>query len=54
VNGRADDILIDVLGKGARFWRAWTGASFSQRRRDMINRLLDGLEGKLTSSQWAR
>ena len=28
-------------------------ARFNDRQRDMLNRLLDGLEGKLTSSKWA-
>jgi Fic family protein len=50
---RADDMLGDVLRK-ARFWRAFAGASFNQRQRAMINRLLDGFEGKLTSSKWAK
>jgi Fic family protein len=50
---RADDILADVLRK-ARFWQRFAGASFNDRQRDMINRLLDGFEGKLTSSRWAR
>jgi Fic family protein len=51
--GKADDTLADVMRK-ARFWQAHTGASFNERQRDMINRLLDGFEGKLTSSKWAK
>jgi Fic family protein len=50
---RADDILADVLKK-ARFWQTHAGASFNDRQRDMIGRLLEGLEGKLTSSKWAK
>jgi len=30
------------------------GATFNDRQRAMIDRLLDGFEGKLTSSKWAR
>ena len=26
----------------------------NERQRDMLNRLLDGFEGKLTSSKWAK
>lgn len=51
--GRADDILANVLTK-ARFWQAHAGASFNDRQRDMIGRLLEGFEGKLTSSKWAK
>jgi Fic family protein len=51
--GRADGILANVLAK-SRFWQAHAGASFNDRQRDMINRLLEGFEGKLTSSKWAK
>jgi Fic family protein len=50
---RADDVLANVLRK-ARFWQAHAGAAFNDRQRDMINRLLEGFEGKLTSSKWAK
>ncbi|WP_342235696.1 Fic family protein [Inquilinus sp. OTU3971] len=48
----AEQILAAVLRK-ARFWEAVAGQTFSQRQRKVINRLLDGFEGKLTSSKWA-
>lgn len=48
----ADTILAGVLKK-ARFWEARTGNALNERQRDMLNRLLDGFEGKLTSSKWA-
>jgi Fic family protein len=51
--GRADQILAKALEK-ARFWQAHAGADFNRRQRDMVNRLLDGFEGKLTSSKWAK
>ena len=38
----------------ARFWEAQAGQSFNDRQRTVINRLLDGFEGKLTSSKWAK
>ena len=42
-----------VLAK-AGFWKAHAGESFNDRQRAIINRLLDGFEGKLTSSKWAK
>lgn len=48
----AEDILADVLRK-AWFWQAHAGEAFNERQRLMLNRLLDGFEGKLTSSKWA-
>jgi Fic family protein len=49
----AEEALAGVLGK-ARFWETHAGAAFNERQRDMLNRLLDGFEGNLTSSKWAK
>lgn len=49
----AEGTLAKVLTK-ARFWKAHAGESFNDRQRKVLNRLLDGFEGKLTSSKWAR
>ena len=49
----ADEALAGVLGK-ARFWERHARATLNERQRDMLNRLLDGFDGKLTSSKWAR
>jgi Fic family protein len=48
----SDNILSTVLDK-ANFWKTHTGESFNDRQRKVINLLLDGFEGKLTSSKWA-
>lgn len=48
-----EEVLGHVLHK-ARFWEAVAGEPFSERQRAVINRLLDGFEGKLTSSKWAK
>jgi Fic family protein len=48
----AEDILAAVLKK-ARFWNTHAGQAFNERQRAMLNHLLDGFEGKLTSSKWA-
>lgn len=49
---RAETILAVVLKK-ARFWKLNAGEKLHDRQRKVVNRLLDGLEGKLTSSKWA-
>ncbi|MGB5086550.1 MAG: Fic family protein [Methylocystis silviterrae] len=49
----AETILATVLRK-ARFWDAQAGEQLNDRQRTIINRLLNGFEGKLTSSKWAK
>lgn len=55
--GRAIDgaqvTLSTVLSK-ARFWERIRGVELNERQRSVINRLLDGLEGKLTTSKYAK
>mgnify|MGYP006276774079 CR=1 FL=1 len=48
----AEETLAQVLGK-ARFWQHWAGMPMNDRQIKMMNKLLDGFEGKLTSSKWA-
>ncbi|WP_198672028.1 Fic family protein [Pseudogemmobacter bohemicus] len=48
-----EEVLRHVLHK-ARFWETVAGETFNERQRAVINRLLDGFEGKLTSSKWAK
>ncbi|TCU68390.1 Fic family protein [Bradyrhizobium sp. R2.2-H] len=48
----AETILAAVFAK-ARFWEVHAGTSLNDRQRVMINHLLDGFRGKLTSSKWA-
>ncbi len=54
--GRAIDgaqtTLAAVLRK-ARFWEMLRDSPLNERQRLMVNRLLDGFEGKLTTSKWA-
>ena len=38
----------------AQFWEQASGHSFNDRQSRLINRLLDGFEGKLTAEKWAR
>jgi len=44
---------VDAVLAKAHFWQRWNGASLNERQVELINRLLDGIEGKLTSSMWA-
>ncbi len=46
----AQDTLALVLGK-ARFWEAHAGSRSTTGSGMVLNRLLDGFEGKLTSSK---
>lgn len=48
----AETILAAVLEK-AEFWKRRAAARINDRQRDMLNRLLEGFDGKLTSSKWA-
>jgi Fic family protein len=54
--GRAIDgaqtTLESVLFK-ARFWESLANVPLNGRQRTVLNRLLDGFEGKLTTSKWA-
>jgi Fic family protein len=43
-----------VASQNARFWENYAGESLNDRQRKVVNRLLDGFEGKLTSSKWAK
>ena len=48
-----EETLASVLQK-ARFWEAHAATPLNDRQRLMLNKLLDGFEGKLTSSKWAK
>lgn len=44
---------VDLVLVKARYWHRWSAASLNERQINMLNMLLDGFEGKLTSSKWA-
>lgn len=48
----AQATLATVLAK-ARFWETFADVSKNDRQRLVLNRLLDGFEGKLTTSKWS-
>ncbi|MFN8589757.1 MAG: Fic family protein [Burkholderiaceae bacterium] len=44
---------LDAVWAKARFWQRWAGLPLNERQAKLLNRLLDGFDGKLTSSKWA-
>jgi Fic family protein len=46
--------ILDAVMKKAHFWSRWQGIALNERQSLMLNQLLDGFEGKLTSSKWAK
>lgn len=48
----ADATLAGVLDK-AQFWQRWAGTPMNARQTLVLNRVLDGMEGKLNNAKWA-
>lgn len=48
----AEDEIESALAKH-RFWTTLAHVPFNDRQRQMLNRLVDGFTGKLTTSKWA-
>ncbi|WP_322009019.1 Fic family protein [Paraburkholderia sp. J12] len=46
-------LTLDAVLTKARFWNHWATMSFNERQVKLLNRMLDGFDGKLTSSKWA-
>jgi Fic family protein len=44
---------LDAVLTKARFWQRWATTPMNERQVKLLNRLLDGFEGKLTTSKWA-
>ena len=49
----AQNILASVLAK-ARFWESIRGISLNERQTLILNHLLEGFKGKLTTSKYAK
>ena len=55
--GRAFDgteVTLGAVLRKARFWEKYARVHVNDRQRDVINRLLDGFTGKLTTTKWAK
>lgn len=48
-----DSTLIQVMFK-ADFWNKHSRTTINERQKRILNKLLDGFDGKLTSSKWAK
>jgi Fic family protein len=48
-----DSVLVKVLFK-ASFWTKHAETPLNERQKKLLNKLLDGFDGKLTSSKWAK
>lgn len=48
-----DSVLTRVLFK-ADFWQKHIDTAINDRQRKLLNKLMDGFDGKLTSSKWAK
>lgn len=47
------EVTLAAVLRKARFWESHAGVAMNDRQRDMLNRLLDGFTGKLTTTKWA-
>lgn len=50
----ASDVVLSSVMRKAKLWMMPVSQTFNDRQRLMLNKLLDGFEGKLTSSKWAK
>ncbi|MBY0272988.1 MAG: Fic family protein [Alphaproteobacteria bacterium] len=48
------DITLNAILFKAQFWRKLSAHSLNDRQRKVLNLMLDGFEGKLTTSKWAK
>jgi Fic family protein len=48
------DASIGTVLQKARFWQRFAEESLNDRQIKILNKLLDGFEGKLTSTKWAK
>lgn len=48
-----EEVLAKILRKG-NFWQLHSKTIINERQKKLINKLLDGFDGKLTSSKWAK
>jgi Fic family protein len=44
---------LDAVLRKARYWQQWATLSLNERQVKLLNKLLDGFDGKLTNQKWA-
>ena len=50
----ATETTLSAVFQKAQFWETHANTSLSDRQRLILNKMLDGFDGKLTSSKWAK
>lgn len=50
----SSDMVLESVMRKAKLWMMPVSQTFNERQRLMLNKLIDGFEGKLTSSKWAK
>lgn len=50
----SSSILLETVLFKAEFWHKYKSAAFNERQIKMLNKILDGFDGKVTSSKWAK
>lgn len=50
----ASDVVLASVMRKAKLWMMPVAQTFNDRQRLLLNKLLNGFEGKLTSSKWAK
>ena len=50
----ATDETLALVMRKAKFWERHAITTLNDRQKLMLNKMLDGIEGKLTSSKWAK
>ena len=51
---RSTDLILSKVLFKAAFWQKHVDTALNDRQRKLLNRLMDGFDGKLTSSKWAK
>lgn len=50
----ATDTILNAVISKARYWEFFGSKKISERQKLMLNKLLDGFDGKLNTSKWAK
>ena len=45
--------MLDSVLTNARYWHQWAGTPMNARQMKLLNKLLDGFDGHLSTSKWA-
>jgi Fic family protein len=45
---------LEQIQSKASFWEKQNNASFNERQKLLLNKMLDGFDGKMTTTKWAK